>query len=109
MPDASIQISDSDVLALEQAGTVRAGAMTFYFPLLAPPADGGGVDVKDTGDITGGQHGTVPLNMARPSCSYGICHQALPLTGSGSRECPNQWLKTEPAGASARIFSFTSW
>jgi len=56
VPNASIQIGNRDILAFEHPGTVRSGTIGLYFPLLTPSPYGGGVNVKDTGDIAGGQH-----------------------------------------------------
>jgi hypothetical protein len=56
VPNASIQIGDSYVLPLEHPGAAGAGTIGLYFSLLTPSPYGSGVDVKDTGDIAGGQH-----------------------------------------------------
>jgi hypothetical protein len=55
--NTSIQIGNSYVFPLEHPGTAGAGAIGLDFALLTPSPYGGGVDIKDTGDIAGGQHG----------------------------------------------------
>jgi len=54
VPDASIQISDGDIFPFEYPDAAGAGAIGLDFSLVGPPAYGGGVDIKDTGDLTGG-------------------------------------------------------
>jgi hypothetical protein len=56
VPDASIQISDSNIFPFEHPNGAGAGAVGLDFSLVGPPAYGGGVDTKDTGDLTSGQH-----------------------------------------------------
>ena len=106
--DTSIQIGDGDVLPLEQSGAAGAGTTALELSLITPAAYGGGVDAKDTGDLGNGQQGLLrfPVRLRQPGRK--AVHQISPVTFSGSREFPNQWLKTEPAGASAIILDLTS-
>jgi hypothetical protein len=66
------------------------------------------VDTKNTGDITGGQRGFLRLPILLKKSVTKTVHEFSPATLSGFKEHPNQWWKTESAGASASILSLTS-
>jgi len=88
--DASIQIGDGDILTPEEPDTAGTRAMEPDLTLIAPAPYGGGVDAKDTGDLSGSQGGFHGLAGETREPGGKDVHQTSPATFSGTRECPNQ-------------------
>jgi hypothetical protein len=88
IPDAPLQVGDGDCFPFEQS--FAAGNPGLYFVLRTPPPDGAGLYIKDTGDLTGGQHRAFRLPGVVSTLNEMIFHQVSPLTVSGSGVCPNQ-------------------